>query len=75
MNIVWGNVVRYVDDLGSGTDREDHAFHRADEIILRAEVGQESDDRHNRFHHKDTKSHRVRDILPCDLVSLWLIVK
>lgn len=43
-DILWRNFVCDINDAGTGIDGEDCALHRANEIILRAKVSQESDD-------------------------------
>src|SRR6267142_2593519 len=47
VDILGWNVVREVDNLRGGIEGKDRALHRADEIILRAKISQESDDRHD----------------------------
>ena len=44
-DVLGWNLVSNINDGGSGIDGENRALHRADEIILRAEVSQESNDR------------------------------
>ena len=43
LNILRRNVVRNIDDVSVGIDRRDRSLHRANEIVLRAEIGKESD--------------------------------
>ncbi len=45
LDILWRNFVGDINDDGGGIDGEYRALHRANEIILRAEVSQESNDR------------------------------
>src|ERR1041385_4859907 len=45
-NVLRRNVMSYVNNFNLGIHREDDALHRADEVIVCAEVGQESDDGH-----------------------------
>src|SRR6266849_6949406 len=45
-DILGRNFVGDINDAGVGIDGEDHALHRAHEIILRAKVSQERDDWH-----------------------------
>ena len=45
MNILRWNIVSEVDNLSRGIRGKNHSLHRAHEIVLRAKVGQESDDR------------------------------
>jgi hypothetical protein len=43
-NVLRGNFVGDINDVRGGVDREYRSLHRAGEIILRAEICQESDD-------------------------------
>src|ERR1700686_2603679 len=46
-DILWRNFVCDINDAGGGINGEDRALQSANEIILRAEVGQESNDGHH----------------------------
>ena len=39
VNILRRDLMRNIDDCCVRIDRENHSFHRADEVVLRAEVG------------------------------------
>src|ERR1043165_5766270 len=52
VDVVRRDVVRGVDNLRARVDREDHTLHRTDEIILYAEIGEESDDRIIEIRHR-----------------------
>src|SRR5260370_11355687 len=74
-DIVGRNVVRDIDNLRGGIDGEDRALHRADEIILRAKISQESDNRHEDEFTTRTQSHKVNSsFFLCVFVSLRLIL-
>src|SRR6266446_4049065 len=65
-NILGRNFVGYVYDASIGVDREYGALHRADEIILRAKISQESNDSHDR---RSPQRHEVTKLISHQVTS------